>query len=325
MSSSIPKLKFHQLNIIEAHEKLIRSMAIFPSYNIITVSGDQKIKIWVNNETNFNILQIIDNAHKDEIISVSIKNENNFATCSKDKSIKTWIKENNKYKENIIIKNAHNDWINKVIFCENENIISSSDDKTIKIWEKNPYKKLYQILLIISNYNTISTLSLIKNKNLFIAFGYEGTKIYNMNNFQLIYHIKDSKCYNTNGICILDEDRIIVGCDDENNIKIISLSEKKTIFNIKFQIMCCGICCLKKKGVFLIAGFSNNINVYRNDNYECVFNFIGNENLINFGLFNFNENFIISLSYRCLILYSLDVDDYILNKKCTDINKESYI
>ena len=308
MSSSIPKLKFHQLNIIEAHEKLIRSMAIFPSYNIITVSGDQKIKIWVNNETNFNILQIIDNAHKDEIISVSIKNENNFATCSKDKSIKTWIKENNKYKENIIIKNAHNDWINKVIFCENENIISSSDDKTIKIWEKNPYKKLYQILLIISNYNTISTLSLIKEKNLFIAFGYEGTKIYDMNNFQLIFHIKDAKCYNTNGFCRIDEDRIIVGCDDENNIKIISLLLKKTIFNIKFQIMCCGICCLKNKGVFLIAGFSKNINVYRNDNYECVFNFSGKENLTNFGLFNFNEKIIISLSYRYFFLYSLDDD-----------------
>ena len=176
-------LKFYQLNIIEAHGKIIRSMAIFPSHNIITVSGDQKIKIWKNKEINFTILQIIDNAHKDEIISVSIKNENNFVTCSKDKSIKTWIKENNKYKENIIIRNAHKDWINKVIFCQNDNIISCSDDQTIKIWEKIPYKKLYQILLIISNYNIISTFSLIKEKNLFISFGYEGTKIYNLNNF----------------------------------------------------------------------------------------------------------------------------------------------
>ncbi len=308
MSFLIPKIQFRQLNMIEAHEKIIRSMAIFPSNNIITVSGDQKIKIWENKEINFTILQIIDNAHKDEIISVSIKNENNFVTGSKDKSIKTWIKENNKYKENIIIKNAHNDWINKVIFYENDNIISSSDDKTIKIWEKIPYKKLYQILLIISNYNTISTLSLIKEKNLFIAFGYEGTKIYDMNNFQLIFHIKDAKCYNTNGFCRIDEDRIIVGCDDENNIKIISLLLKKTIFNIKFQIMCCGICCLKNKGVFLIAGFSKNINVYRNDNYECVFNFSGKENLTNFGLFNFNEKIIISLSYRYFFLYSLDDD-----------------
>ena len=41
-------LKFYQLNIIEAHGKIIRSMAIFPSHNIITVSGDQKIKIWKN-------------------------------------------------------------------------------------------------------------------------------------------------------------------------------------------------------------------------------------------------------------------------------------
>ena len=315
-------LKFYQLNIIEAHGKIIRSMAIFPSHNIITVSGDQKIKIWKNKEINFTILQIIDNAHKDEIISVSIKNENNFVTCSKDKSIKTWIKENNKYKENIIIRNAHKDWINKVIFCQNDNIISCSDDQTIKIWEKIPYKKLYQILLIISNYNIISTFSLIKEKNLFISFGYEGTKIYNLNNFQLIYHIKDAKCYNTNGFCRIDEDRIIVGCDDENNIKIISLLIKKSIFNIKFQIMCCGICCLEKKGVFLIAGFSKNISVYRNDNYECVYCFNGNENLTNFGLFNFNENIIISLSYRYFILYFLDFEDNILNKNTIDIKKE---
>ena len=38
------------MKIITGHEKIIHSIGIFPSKNIITVSGDQDIKIWEKNQ-----------------------------------------------------------------------------------------------------------------------------------------------------------------------------------------------------------------------------------------------------------------------------------
>ena len=99
-----------QINSINAHESWIRSVSIFPSGNIISVSNDQSIKIYVNN---FNILQIISNAHEHIIYYVSVKDENNFVTCSLDESIKTWIKKKDNFILNQSIPKTHNNWVYK--------------------------------------------------------------------------------------------------------------------------------------------------------------------------------------------------------------------
>ena len=69
---------------------MINSVSIFPSGNIISVSGES-IKIYNSNLQT--MIQEINKAHKHIINYVEIKDENNFMTCSKDNSIKLWIKK----------------------------------------------------------------------------------------------------------------------------------------------------------------------------------------------------------------------------------------
>ena len=83
-------LKF--FNSISIHNNEIYSISIFPSGNIILTKCDHSIKIY---DTNFNVIQILENAHNNCISNLTIIDENNFITCSYDKTIKFWKKLNN--------------------------------------------------------------------------------------------------------------------------------------------------------------------------------------------------------------------------------------
>ncbi len=53
-------------------------------------------------------------------------------------------------------------------------------------------------------------------------------------------------------------------------MKIISISKKEVIKEIKNTFQCFGICLIEEKGIFLIGGRSKDIKIYRSDNYECI-------------------------------------------------------
>jgi len=296
-----------QINSIKPHNDCIRNVKTFPSGKIISVSVDKSIKIYDDN--NFQIIQNISKAHDDAIIDISIKDENNFVTCSKDKNIKTWIKKNIEgmfkneilFTLNIIIEQAHNDIISKVIFCLNGNIISCSLDKKIKIWEEKK-KNNYECIKILSHLNFISSILLIEDKNILISSGVDGTNFWSLNNYDYLFNIKDTWCGGRNALKRLDNDRIIIGGNVDGIIKVISLSEKNIIKEIINNFLCWGICVIKEKGVFLIGGKSNNINVFRNDNYECI-------QIINNAHSNF-INGIIELKDKSILSFS---DDKIIN------------
>ena len=289
-----------QINSISPHNNCIRNVKTFPSGKIISVSVDKSIKIY---NKNFQIIQNISNAHDDAIIDISIKDENNFVTCSKDKNIKTWIKRNieGMFKDEIeftlnnIIEEAHNDIISKVIFCLNGNIISCSLDKKIKIWEEKK-KNNYECIKILSHLNYISSILIIEDKNILISSGVDGTNFWSFDNYDNIIYIKDTWCGGRNALKRLDNDRIIIGGSSDGIIKIISLSDKIIIKEIINDFLCWGICVIKEKGVFLIGGKSNNINVYRNDNYQCI-QIINNahSNYIN-GIIELKDKSILSFS-----------------------------
>ena len=258
------KFDFKQIKSINAHNKPINSISIFPSGNLISISNDESIKIF---DTNYNNIQTINSAHNGNIRYINVKDENNFVTCSEDKSIKTWIKKENKFQLNHNIINAHKDWINKVIYNSNGNLISCSLDKTVKIWEENNNK--YNLICTIihsDDYCCVCSILLLENKNILLSSGYNGTNLWNLNNFEFIYFFEGVSCYLWNGISKMDEDRLIVG---DRNIKIISLSSKK-IYEIEIPFRCCGIKVIEEKGLFLVVGESKNILIYRNDNYKCI-------------------------------------------------------
>ena len=70
--------------------------------------------------------------------------------------------------------------------------------------------------------------------------------------------------------CRINEDTIIVGGLNDNKLKIISLSKKKFIKDINNQFKCFSIYSLNDKEIFFVGGRSNDIKIFRSDNYECI-------------------------------------------------------
>ena len=73
------------------------------------------------------------------------------------------------------------------------------------------------------------------------------------------------------GLCRLNDDIIIVsGKIGTDSLKLISIFKKEIIKTIYNPFKCYGISLIEDKGIFLEGGESNNIRIYRNDNYECI-------------------------------------------------------
>ena len=252
---------------IKAHNDWVTSVSILPSGKIISASKDRTIKIW---DENFNIIQTIENEHSNKIDYISIKNEDNFITCSFDKSINIYRKKNNKYILRKKLSNAHNDEIRKVIYCDNGNIFSCSFDRTIKYWEEVSNNN-FQLITTLNHSNTIWSILKIDFKNLFVSSGLDGTKFWNLNNFECINYIKDVKCYCWNAICLLDENRLIIGGGNDKILKIISLIKLSVIHEINNESKCWGILNIKDKNIFLIGGISKNIKIYNSTDYKLMY------------------------------------------------------
>ena len=282
-----------KINSINAHSDSIKSVQNFSSGNIISVSKDKSIKIY---DSQLNIIQNIQNAHENSITDVSIKDENNFVTCSNDKNIKIWKKKNKEKKEyslHKIINNAHDEWINKVIYCLNGNIISCSEDKTIKIWEENNNNE-YQCIKIFTHNDFVTSILLLEDKNILISSGNDGTKFWDLNNYEEIDCFNEVNCFGVNALKRIDNDRIIVGGNDEKIIKIISINERKIIKEIDNEFLCWGICVIEDKRIFLIGGESNDIKIYNSDNYVCIKTINNAHNNYILGINNVNDDKIIS-------------------------------
>jgi WD40 repeat protein len=117
-----------------------------------------------------------------------------------------------------------------------------------------------------------------------------------MNNYQCINYIEDAKCYNSNSICRIDDDKIIIGSELDCKMKIISILRKKIIKEINNEFSCFGICEIESKGIFLTCGDSKNIRIYRNEDYECIKEINdAHEEQIN-GICKLNDNIFLSYS-----------------------------
>ena len=265
----LSKCNLKNINLIQPHKDYINSLSIFPSGNIISVSADKSIIIY---DIHLNILQQIQNAHDRGILYVEVKDENNFITCSADKSIKLWIKKENKFEINKIINNAHNDAINKVICCLNGNLISCSYDNKIKIWKENNNNN-YDNIKILTHSMHINSILFLEDKNILISSGEDGTKFWDLNeinNINCIKYFEDTYSGWHGGLCRLDEDRIIVKGNETTSLKVISLLNLNIIKQINNPFYCWGITLIEDKGIFIVGGFSKDIRIYRNDNYECI-------------------------------------------------------
>ena len=281
----------------------IKLISIFPSGNIILTKCDHSIKIY---DTNFNVIQILENAHNNCISNLTIIDENNFITCSFDKSIKFWIKLNNLFQTNSIIENAHKDWINKIIYCSNKKLISCSSDHTIKIWIINNNQK-YECISILKHNDAIFSILLLEDKNILISSGWDGTIIWNYNNLRILKYIKDTECYfSSESVKRINNDKIICGGSFNGIMKIISISNNEIIKIINNGVRCNIIYVVNEKEIFLTGGYFNIIKVYKCDNYECI-KTINMNNNIN-GIIQLKNDDIAILSYNSIIqIWSFEI------------------
>ena len=261
----IQNYNLETINSIIGINDQVYSISIFPSGKFISVSNESIIHIY---DSFFNIIQKIENAHEKSIIYVDVKDENNFVTCSVDKNIKTWIKENNKFTLNKIILNAHNDIIRKVLYFSNGNLISCSSDCSIKIWKQ--FKDNYYNIKIFNHNEQINSILLLENKNIFISSGEDGTKIWDLKNYECIFYNKETFCGSWNGICKIDDDKIIVQGKNTKCLKVISINDKKIIHEIYNSINVWGLFFIKEKDLILVGGNSKDILIYYKDNYQLI-------------------------------------------------------
>ena len=144
-------------------------------------------------------------------------------------------------------------------------------DKTIKIWKEN---NNYENIKILKHSGWIESLLLLEDKNILISSGLDGTKFWNyneINNINLIKEFKETYCGWNQALCRLNDDIIIVrGQKETTSLKLISISKKEIIKTIDNPFTCLGISLIEDKGIFLVGGYSKNIRIYRNDNYECI-------------------------------------------------------
>ena len=261
--SKRPKSKNFNLETIELKKMnnlIPSSVSFFPSGNMISSTWTGDIKIY---DINYTIIQTIEHAHDEPITYLTIKDENNFISCSYDKSIRTWIKEDKNFILNQIIIKAHKETICKVIYMLNDNLISFSEDETVKIWE---YKNKYQSVSVLK-YGIAKSGLLLEDKNKLIFSGSDGTFVFNLINYEFLFNFKKVKCFWWNAMCRIDDDKIIIGA---TTLIIISISKKEIIKNIKLPFVCFTIVRNTDQGVFYIAGYGNDIMIYRSDNFQYI-------------------------------------------------------
>ena len=284
-----------QIKSIESHEEKINYASYFPTGNIISISNDKSIKIY---NPKLEIIQIIKIEYS--ISYLSIKDENNFSICF-DKNILIYIKKeiNNesKFILNQEIKNAHNNYIGKILYSSKGNLFSCSEDKTIKIWEKNKYDNKYQNITIISNIFLFASFLLLERENILIASGMYGTKFYHLNFFNFLFFIDKTTCGCANTLARINNDKIIIGGGRDCLMKIISISEKRIIKQIKNEFWVLGICVIENKDIFLVGGVSKDIRIYRNDNFELIQSIKNAHEQYIVGITQLNNGLIISYSY----------------------------
>ena len=252
---------FENIKTINTSEKDIRSMSIFPSGNLLSISGVNSIKIY---DINFNLLQNIIPKNREWICYSDIKDENTFLVSS-EKNIVLYTKNEGKFTINTIIKTNHKKIVLKVSFLPNGNIISASVDNTIKIYEEKDDKE-YQNVITIVNLKIIRSFMLLEDKKILVTSGDDGTKFWNYNNYEEIYSFNNVICGFWNSIIRIDDNKILIG--GRSSFNIILLNEKKVI-EIQNKFHCNGICDVKNKDILIVVG-GIDIKIYNNKNYQCL-------------------------------------------------------
>ena len=250
---------------VKIHDKQINLISKTPSDNFM-IAVDTSIKFL---NSNFELIYEIPNAHEERIIYSLFKNETTLITCSEDKSIKIWIKQNdNSFIEKISINDAHEHHVRHLIFTSNNYLISCSWDKTIKIWEERDNN--YINIKTLSHDGWVNTLLYIEKSNILITCGYDGIKFWNMSNYEEIKYLTEGICTYHQSLIKIDEDNLILGGFYDGVMSIVSISKMEIILKIYNNFAVWGMIYFEYKGIFIVGGMSNDIQIYDINQFKCI-------------------------------------------------------
>ncbi len=285
--------KKNTLNSITKMDILKSNQIVYTSDNVYLCNNKlESIPLTKKNLTTFYYL-------------LSVKDENNFITsCQKNIQIWEYDKIESKKNKTKTFKFKEIEFLEPDENEENKDLKFTKDkDKIVEIiYRKNSKKKNIIVFLYygdiqfleekddgficlfhLFNNKKLTGGILLEDKNILVStcVSSEGTKFWNLNNNHselknegLIFQILEARCYSSNAICRIDEDRIIVGGDNNINkkdkIKIISISSQKIIHSINNSgEICFSIFILKKENAILIGG-NKSIMIFDIINYNKI-------------------------------------------------------
>ena len=319
--------KFETLNSITQMDILQSGQLIY--------TGDN---IYFSKSKNFKErIPLIENTKPFEYFQcLSIKNQNNFVT-SDEKSILLWeydkIKTKDEKKQKFNFKKIEFSYLDKEDKNKDFKLAETKDKIVQIIYRKNSSKKNIIVFLYygdiqileekddrficlfhLFNHQKLTGGILLEDKNILVStcITSEGTKFWDLNDnnselknegLSIIFQISEARCYHSNAICRIDEDRIIVGGDHNANkkdkIKIISISSQKIIHSIDNSgEICYSFFILKKENSILIGG-NKSIMIFDIINYNKI-NSIKYSGAIN-GFLELENDLIISYDMNGII------------------------
>ena len=110
----------------------------------------------------------------------------------------------------------------------------------------------------------------IEETNILISCGYDGLKFWNMSNFEEIKYLTEAICTWHQAFKKFDEDNIILGGFYDGVMNIISISKMEIILKISNNFAVWGIIFFDNKGIFLVGGMSNDIQIYNTYQFKCI-------------------------------------------------------
>ena len=155
---------------------------------------------------------------------------NNIIACCYDKTLKIY--NNNNLIDTL---NGHNNYVFKVIEMENKKLLSCAADKTMKLWEYdgNKYKNT-NTFTISNNESNTNILRINKDKLVSSAYSSNYIKFWDIkNNFNELKTLNNIVVtWWMNGMCLTNENILLVGGYSSNGIYIINTDNYQIIAQI---------------------------------------------------------------------------------------------
>ena len=244
---------------------------------------------------------------KDYIIQhIEIKDENNFMTCGNNKII-LWKKKSIMFSLKKIINNAHEGIIYKVLFNDNDTIISCSNDGIIKIWKLS--EKEYKSINYIDSNDKIFSILMLYDKKILISCGKKGTKFWNLIDLEKIMNFEELISKKNNVLYRLSDDKVIIPSEKSLGFKIISISERKVIKEIKKGGYYSDVIKFEEKGIFIVKN-QEIIEIYDINNYSLIEEFCINYKTIHGFADLKNRQFLVYGCNKSIQIWEIEKEKY---------------